>query len=186
MRSVLVAVILHMRDTCTIAFCASILKLQVHLARRRDLAVAIDFVADDDAAWAAFDAGTADTLVIIDSHAGVEPDFALEPLADGDDCVVAPYPLPAVDWDRAARVLGDDGTDEPADHAGLQYNVALDRMDSRGYVPVEDVAEMRVAKFRRGTPRRPAAAVRVDLAHPAQSFGKVAFTGCVGHRRILR
>jgi molybdopterin converting factor small subunit len=47
-------------------------------------------VADDDAAWGAFDAGTADTLVIIDSHAGVEPDFALEPLADGDEVAFLP------------------------------------------------------------------------------------------------
>lgn len=184
-RSVLVAVVLHLRDSCTIAFCASLLKLQVQLARRQDMAVAIDFVADDAAAWAAFETSGADTLVTIDSHAGVDAGFVLDPMEDGDDCVVAPYPLPAVDWDRAARVLADGVTAEPADHAGLQYNVALDRMDSRGVVPVDDVAEMRVAKFRRGAPRRPPT-VRVDLAHPAQSFGKVAFTGCVGHRRILR
>lgn len=182
MRSILVAVILHLRDSCTIAFCASLLKLQVQLARRQDLAVAIDFVADDDAAWAAFETSGADTLVTLDSHAGVSPDFVLDPFEE--DCVLAPYPLPAVDWDRAARVLAEDSA-EPPEHAGLTYNVALDRMDARGYVPIADVAEMRVAKFRRGASRKPAR-VRVDLERPAQSFGNVAFTGCVGHRRVLR
>lgn len=185
MRSVLVAVVLHARETCTIAFCASLLKLQVQLARRQDLAVAIDFVADDDAAWAAFAKTEADTMVVIDSHAGISPDFVLEPLETDEDCVIAPYPLRGIDWDRVTRVLEDPQASEPPDHAGLRYNVALDRMDARGRVPLVDVAEMRVAKFRRGAPRRPSP-IRVDLAHPAQSFGIVAFTGCVGHRRVLR
>ncbi len=185
MRSVLVAVVLHARETCTIAFCASLLKLQVQLARRQDLAVAIDFVADDDAAWAAFEEKSeADTLVTIDSHAGFDPEFVLEPLLPDDTCVLAPYPLRTIDWDRAARVLAE-STEEPPEHVGLRYNVSLDRVDSKGRVPLTDVAEMRVAKFRRGCARRPSP-VRVDLARPAQSFGTVAFTGCVGHRRILR
>lgn len=182
MRSVLVAVILRARESCTIAFCASLLKVQVELARRQDLAVAIEFVRDDAAAWALFDNSDADTLVMLDSHAGVSPNFVLEPCQD--DCVVAPYPLPTVDWDRAARVLADEST-EPPDHVAHTYNVALDRMDARGCVPLDDVAEMRVAKFRRGCPRRPPR-VRVDLDHPAQSFGTIAFTGCVAHRRVLR
>jgi hypothetical protein len=176
-RSVLVAVVAR-SDTCTIAFCASMLKLQVQLARAKDVAVAIDFVASQDAGWAAFEAGNHDTLVLLDSHMGVSPEFVLEePTAD---CVISPYPLPKLDWAKAETLLKDPACAHP-EEAAFVYNVDPPAPS----VPFDKVTEMRVAKFRRGAPRNPAT-VNVDLAHPSQCHGMVAFTGCVGHRRVLR
>lgn len=181
-RAILVAVILQ-HETCTIAFCASMLKLQVQLARLRDIAVAIDFLESEDAAWDAFTHGTFDTLVLVDSHFGVSPEFVLE--EPRDDCVVSPYPLPRLDWERAAQTLADAAeAAEPPESVALAYNVDIDSVETPR-IPMSCVKEMRVAKFRKGCPRAPAA-VTVDLEHPSQSHGKVAYTGCVGHRRILR
>ena len=113
-RSILVAVVVR-SDTCTIAFCASMLKLQVQLARTRDVAVAIDFVASQDAAWAAFEAGNHETLVLLDSHMGVSPEFVLEEPAS--ECVISPYPLPKLDWARAEPLLKDPACPHPEEAA---------------------------------------------------------------------
>ena len=176
-RSILVAVVMR-ADTCTIAFCASMLKLQVQLARSRDVAVAIDFVSSEDAGWAAFEAGGHETLVLLDSHMGVSPDFVLE--APAADCVISPYPLPTLDWARAETLLKDPACARP-EEAALVYNVD----PPAPCVPIDRVTDMRVAKYRRGAPRKPDS-VHVDLEHPSQCHGMVAFTGCVGHRRVLR
>jgi hypothetical protein len=87
----------------------------------------------------------ADYLFVIDSNAGVPPEFVFGVLDGTHDAVAGVYPLPKIDWARITRVLADETSTEPIAHAGNVYNVVPVAGHSlQRYVPVRDVRELRV------------------------------------------
>ena len=186
-RTVHLAVI-SKHDTCTITFCASLLKLQVHLARSQDVHASINFYPCETDAVKDFEEKGHDTLVLVHSHIGVPEAFYLEEPAY--DFVVSPYPLAKIDWERVTRKLPDATTTESPEHVGNVYNfdpAAGVPISPRYYkVPREAVAEFGVCKLRRGVSFTEAEFVYMDLTQPSVNHGTVAYTGCVGVRKQLR
>jgi hypothetical protein len=186
-RTVHLAVI-STHDTCTITFCASLLKLQVQLARSSDIHTSINFYPCVQDALTDFAKKGHETLVMIHSHLGVPETFYLEEPAY--DCVVSPYPLSKIDWDRVARKLADPETTESPQHVGNIYNFDPTRSTpvSARYVkvPREAVTEFGACKLRRGVDFDTVPHVYVDLTQPSVNHGTLDYTGCVGVRKQLR
>lgn len=186
-RTVHIAVI-SKHDTCTITFCASLLKLQVHLARTQDVQASINFYPCEQDALGDFAEKGHDTLVMVHSHIGVPEAFYLE--EPTHDFILSPYPLAKIDWERVSRKLIDPDTTESPDHVGNVYNFdpsAGTPVSPRYYkVPREAVAECGVCKLRKGVSFEDARDVFVDLTNPSVNHGTLAYTGCVGVRKQLR
>ena len=186
-RTVHIAII-SKHDTCTITFCASLLKLQVHLARSQDVQASINFYPCETDALKDFADKQHETLVMVHSHIGVPETFFLEDPAY--DFVVSPYPLAKIDWDRVSRKLADATTTEAPEHVGNVYNFDPETgvpVSPRYFkVPREAVAEFGVCKLRRGVSFEDVEYVYVDLTQPSVNHGTMAYTGCVGVRRHLR
>lgn len=186
-RSIHLAIIAE-RDTCTITFCASLLKLQTHLARSQDVQASINFYPRVDDALKDFSDKGHDTLVMVQSHIGVPETFFLEEPAH--DLILSPYPLATIDWERVARHLVNPSTTESPEYVGNIYNFdpsAGAPASPRYYkVPREAVTEFGACKLRRGVSFHSCHDVYVDLTQPSVNHGTVAYTGCVGVRQQLR
>lgn len=176
--------------TCTISFCASMLRFQTRLSKEPSVSASIMFFDAVAEAEKAFQAGDYDGCIIIDTRMGVETDFLFAPPQHA--CEIAPYPLPKVDWDRVTRKVGSDSeSTETLSSVGNVYN--FDPSQGTGgqgarftRVPRSAVTEMSVLKLRRGATLADVEEVYVDLAHPAVNHGPLGFAGCVGTRTSLR
>ena len=192
-RTVLIAAVDGPRlQQCTIAFCASLLKVQAQLLRRPEVQATINFFDSAAAALEEFAGKGFDACVVMDSGMGVDPSFVLDDFTE--PVVIAPYPLCVVDWDRARAKLSAGGSagesTEKPENVGNVYNVdpSKARVTSASSLLIsrDDVKEMKVFKVRKGVVLAETKEVCVDLAHPAVNMGRVAYTGCVGQRKQLR
>lgn len=173
--------------TCTISFCASMLRFQTRLAKEPGVSASIMFFDAVTEAEKAFAEGDYDGCVILDTRMGVSTEFLFAPPTHA--CEIAPYPLPKVDWDRVSRKIG--CSDETLSSVGNVYNFDPSKaVCSAGTqftkVPRTAVTEMSVLKLRRGVLLKDVEEVYVDLAHPAVNHGPIGFAGCVGNRTSLR
>lgn len=177
-------------STCTIGFCASLLKVQTQLTRRPDVQASIRFFPTQKDA---FDvpATEYDTIVCVDAEKAVPPEFMLDPLPEDVSCLMSPYPLPIIDWDRVQRKLGCPyPSTEPPENVGNVYNFDPSRATPISpqcvSVPRDAVREWGVVKCASGVDLASVREVHVDLHHPTVNHGTIAFTGCVGWRNVLR
>ncbi|NBS69726.1 hypothetical protein EBT31_12565 [bacterium] len=174
---------------CSIAFCASMIQFQNRLTKEpRAVAPTIKFFASTNDAETFF-AGSPDfeAVVMFDTTMGVPTEFFLHP--PEHECEISPYPLPTVDWDRVRRKIAT--TTEAPEYVGNVYNfdpAASEPVQGQRYVkvPVTAVREMKVVKLRRGTTLADVQTVHVDVTCPSTNHGQLAYTGCVGSRKILR
>ena len=187
MRRLLIAA-LHRQDMCTISFTASMLKLQVELARAAgSVDVSINFFPNRAEAMRAFTANSFDTVVFIDSYSGVTPEFVLEEPVH--DCTITPYPLAKIDWDRVKSKLESKSL-ESLENLGNVYNFdatrAIPVCPRYLQVPRDAVTEFAVCKLCQGVDVETVEHMYVDLENPSTNHGSVAYLGCAGVRKQLR
>lgn len=111
-------------------------------------------------------------LFAFETTIGFTPDFALEALASGKEVVVAPYPLPAADWDRLKAAPP--GSKEPFKFRANVYSATPagdEQLSPDGYVPAAS-AHLGCVFVRRGV------AADILARHPEvahEGGGKFAF-----------
>ena len=176
-------------STCTISFCATMLRFQSRLAKEPGVSASITFFDTTKHAEKAFEEGEYDALVLLDARLGVPDDFLIRPPLH--PCEISPYPLAQIDWERVSRRLGDEECYESPQFAGNVYNFdpaqAIPTQGSRfAKVPREAVRECAVVKLQKGARLDEVTDMYVDLANPSINNGHVAYTGCVGLRKHLR
>lgn len=187
-RRLLIAAIDGQKHQCSINFLATMLKVQASLGRSTDVSASIDFFVTPEAAFQVFCEGGFDTCVILESTTSVDAAFVVDP--PEYDTVLAPCPLPELDWKRAERVLKDPDSTERPEYVANVYNIdpVKATVVSPRYLKVSgsDVKEARALKLRKGVGFLLPKDVYVDLNSPAATMGTVAYTGCVGKRKVLR
>jgi hypothetical protein len=162
-RRVLLAIITH-QDELSLVCTTSLLRLQQVAGRRDDVLLDVHLVPTFLDALNTYSKG--DYVFIVDGTIGVPPEFVFNAIASDHDVVAGVYPLPKVDWDRVAKVLGDAASTEPLNHAGNTYNVtpAPGRSGVSRYVPVREVKELKVLCLK--------SSVLEKLAGPETSYDK--------------
>lgn len=127
-----VALVCKGRGDASLNAAISLLKLQTALVRT-SVQTEVHIVDElDDAIVIACNAGT--SLFAFETNIGFDVNFPLTALASDKDVVVAPYPLPSVDW---ARVANSPVSQEPVQFRGNTYSAtpaALEHPSTDGYV----------------------------------------------------
>ena len=162
MHRVVLAIITH-NEEISLVCTTSLLRLQQLAARRDDILLDVHLVPTFLDALNTYDKG--DFVFVLDGNIGMSPDFLFQAIASEHQVVAGVYPLPHVDWERVERVLRDDSSTEPLNHAGNVYN--LTPSPGRGltaYAKVKDVKELKVLCVK--------SSVLENLAGPETSYDK--------------
>lgn len=163
MLSVVLAIVAP-TDELSLPCTTCLLKLQQIAARRGDIKLEVNIVQTVLQALNQYEHG--DWVVVLDSMLGMPPDFVTGLLDCPRDVVAGVYPLPVVDWERvSSKIEGPETSDagaEPLHHAGNVYNVKPKSSRMQRYVPVADVAELKLLAVRSSLLR--------EMAGPDTSF----------------
>lgn len=184
----IVAVVVHDGSTISIACMSTLLQLQQQAVLRASMRIETTFVRTAEDAFKRMDEDDFEVMCVISGDVGVSPDFFFAAIAsDAPLAIWGVSPLPQMHWDAvAARVKDGTATEEPIEHAGLQYNVTpVGPWDGAArYLSIEtpDLKHLSVCAVRRGvTPAT--AAWTADLECPCNVTGPTEFSGCIGLRK---
>ena len=142
-----------------------------------------------------------DAVVAISSHLSFPASFVLRALVAPPAVIAGIYPQPWLDWERV-RSKAHDLSGENVAFRGNVYNIdpAIAKHAGSGYLVVPSADLGAVVLKREAIDALKGAAVTTDEAlcrawgkdiyadidHQCANFGPVEFTGCVGHRTVLR
>lgn len=174
---ILLAVVLAPDGMLSIAHMACVLNVQTRVSTLSDHHTTIGVYESVEDVKTEFQGGAYDWVCCVRSDKSVGPEFVFQP--PEAPCTIAPYPLPRVRWDLLDQETADPAVAERSTH---EFNVS----SLAENVPREDVRESHVFKCKAGHWIDEEPVLRVDLRHPAVSSGLLCFTGCVGHRKVLR
>lgn len=194
-------------DSCSIGFAVSMMRLQTAIQSAPNVHATLELVPSLHAAIQLAAAPPApgtepfDTVVAVTSHLSFPASFVLRALAAAPAFITGIYPLPWLDWERV-RSKARDTTGEDLAFRGNVYNVdaAAARHAGNGYLAVP-CAKLGAAVLKREaidalkdvavlTDEALCEAwgkdIYADIDHQCSNFGAVEFTGCVGHRTVIR
>ena len=195
-------------DSCSIGFAVSMMRLQTAIQSAPNVHAVLELVPTlhDAIQVAAAPPGDADTepfdaVVAISSHLSFPASFVLRGLSAAPAFIAGIYPLPWLDWERVKSKAHSTSGEDLA-FRGNVYNIdpAAAKHVGAGYLVVPSAKLGAVVLKREAIEGLKGAAVTTDEAlcqtwgkdiyadidHQCANFGPLEFTGCVGHRTVLR
>jgi len=118
----------------------SLLRLQQSAASKTDVSLDFHIVSTLLEALNLYTKG--DVLLVVDGQCSVSSEFVFGGL--DKPCVLGIYPLAKVDWERVAKTVTIEGSQEPPGHTGNVYNVVPQASTMSRYVLLQQVLEAKV------------------------------------------